>query len=432
MDPFLFGEGRMVRCRTREATIGSNDHRDESDTKTPISSSEMKLSGREKPPGESVETFLESSSLHAARSFRGSFFCFAGGVALLVSVSCGSSDDGDDDSSGDGGSANVGDGDLSGDGDEQAGDGDGSGDGDGDSPIIGESPTIGEDCAVFPADNPWNLDISELPIHPNSDNFVASVGLDDHMHPDFGTVWDGAPIGIPYVVVDSSEPFVDIEYDAYGDESTPGPFPLPLDAPIEGGPSSDGDRHAIAVDAVACMLYEIYRAFPGSDGWTADSGVAWDLSSNATHPEGCTSADAAGLPIFPGLVRYDEVVEQGEIKHALRFTVSQSQRAYIHPATHYASSNTDPDLPPMGLRFRMRADYDCSGYSTEAQVICAALKRYGMIVADNGSDWYLSGAPDSRWNDDNLGDIKSIPGSAFEVVDTGDPIVTDAPVCVLP
>jgi hypothetical protein len=180
------------------------------------------------------------------------------------------------------------------------------------------------------------------------------------------------------------------------------------------------------------MLYEIYRAFPEGDSWTADSGVAWDLTSNETHPEGCTSADAAGLPIFPGLVRYDEVVEQAEIRHALRFTVSQSQRAYIYPATHYASSNTDTDLPPMGLRFRMKADYDCSGYSDEVQVICTALKKYGMIVADNGSDWYLSGAPDSRWSDDNLGDIKTILGSAFEVVDTGDPIVTDSPDCVLP
>lgn len=295
----------------------------------------------------------------------------------------------------------------------------------------GEPPIIEGDCTIFPADNPWNLDISELPVHENSDNFIESVGTDSTMHPDFGTVWDGAPIGIPYVIVDASQADIGMNYTAYGDESTPGPFPLPLDAPIEGGASSDGDRHAIAVDTEACMLYELYRAFPRSAQWDADSGVAWDLSSNAKHPEGCTSADAAGLPIFPGLVRYDEVVERGEIRHALRFTVAQSQRAYIHPATHYASSNTDPNTPPMGLRFRMKASYDCSSYSAEVQVICAALKTYGMIMADNGSNWYLSGAPDERWNDDNLRDIKSIPGNAFEVVDTGDPIVTDAPDCSL-
>lgn len=348
---------------------------------------------------------------------------------------CGGGDGGDGDAGGDGdGDGDVGDGDAgdgdAGDGDGDAGDGD-TGDGDG-NVIIGNPPALSGDCTVFPADNPWNVDISGLPVHENSENFVASVGVDAYMHPDFGTVWDGAPIGIPYVVVASSSELVDIDYQAYGDESDPGPFPLPLDAPIEGGPASDGDRHAIAVAVDSCKLYEIYRAFPQADSWEADSGVEWDLTSNETHPEGCTSADAAGLPIFPGLVRYDEVVEQGEIRHALRFTVSQSQRAYIHPATHYASDDTDPDLPPMGLRFRMKSDYDCSSYSSEAQVVCTALKTYGMIVADNGSDWYLSGAPDSRWDDDALGDIKDIPGSAFEVVDTGDPVVTDAPDCMLP
>lgn len=288
-----------------------------------------------------------------------------------------------------------------------------------------------ETCSVFPQDNAWNRDISGLPVHDRSDAFIDSIGRTARMHPDFGTEWEGAPIGIPYVVVHGDQPEVPIFYDAYGEESDPGPFPIPLDAPIEGGPESDGDRHAIAVDFDDCKLYELYRAFPEDDGFRADSGVEWDLKTNDSHPPGCTSADAAGLPIFPGLVRYDEVVERGAILHALRFTVQRSQRAYVAPATHYASSNTDPDLPPMGLRFRMKASYDCVDYSSEAQVICQALKTFGMILADNGSNWYLSGAPDPRWDDDRLGDLKRIPGDAFEVVDTGDPFVTDAPDCEL-
>lgn len=286
-------------------------------------------------------------------------------------------------------------------------------------------------CSVFPKGNAWNRDVSGLPVHANSDAFIDSIGRTARMHPDFGTEWEGAPIGIPYVTVGRDQPRVPIDYDAYGDESDPGPFPIPLDAPIEGGPESDGDRHAIAVDMDNCRLYELYRAFPEGDGFRADSGVEWDLTKNDSHPEGCTSADAAGLPIFPGLVRYDEVVERGAITHALRFTVQRSQRAYVAPATHYASNNTDPNLPPMGLRLRMKANYDCSEYSTEAQVVCAALKTYGMILADNGSNWYLSGAPDPRWDDDRLGDLKQIPGGAFEVVDTGDPFVKDAPDCEL-
>jgi hypothetical protein len=197
---------------------------------------------------------------------------------------------------------------------------------------------------------------------------------------------------------------------------------VPPDAPIEGGPNGDGDRHTLVLDGDACMLYELYRAFPINAGehWEADSGAVWDLTINDTHPAEWTSADAAGLPILPGLVRYEEVVDQGALTHAVRFTVSQSQAGFIPPAVHYASSKTDPSLAPMGLRLRMKASYDCSSMSTEAQVICAGLKTYGMIVADNGSDWYLSGAPDPRWNDDALGDLKSIPGDAFEVVYTGD------------
>ena len=206
----------------------------------------------------------------------------------------------------------------------------------------------------------------------------------------------------------------------YADESDPGPYPIPPDAPIEGGPGSDGDRHVIVIDNSTCTLYEMFYAHPqnGGQSWTAGSGAVFNLNSNALRPDYWTSADAAGLPIFPGLVRYSEVVEQGVIDHALRFTVAETRRAFIHPATHYASSNTNPDVPPMGLRFRMKAGYNCGGFSHEVQVICAALKKYGMFVADNGSDWYVSGAPDARWNDDALGDLKQITGDAFEVVAT--------------
>ncbi len=283
-------------------------------------------------------------------------------------------------------------------------------------------PTIGS-CAVFPADNAWNQDVSALPVHANSAAFINSIGETGTLHPDFGTVWDGAPIGLPYALVNGLAK-VPIEFTAYGDESDPGPYPIPADAAIEGGPAADGDRHVLVLDQADCTLYELYRAFPVSSGasWQADSGAVWHLDSNAGRTPGWTSADAAGLPILPGLARYDEVVERGEVLHALRFTVARSRRAIIAPASHAASSSTDANLPPMGLRLRMRADYDCSSYATEVQVLCRGLKRFGMIVADNGSNWYVSGAPDPRWNDDNLNDVKTIPGSAFEAVETG-PIV---------
>jgi len=295
----------------------------------------------------------------------------------------------------------------------------------------GAGPSL-EGCPIFPPDNPWNTDVSGYPLHPNSEALIDSIGRHTGMHADFGTEWQGAPIGIPFVLVDSSTPAVPIDYTSWGDESDPGPFPIPPDAPIEGGPDSDGDRHVLVIDTDHCVLYEIGNAYPIDEGasWEAGAGVEWDLTINDTHPEGCTSADAAGLPIFPGLARYDEIVTQGELTHALRFTVSSTRRAYIPPASHYASSNTDANLPPMGLRVRMKRGYDCSSYSTEIQVICAGLKRYGMIVADNGSDWYVSGAPDPRWNDDALHDIDNITGDAFEVVDTGE-AVTNAPDCQL-
>lgn len=285
----------------------------------------------------------------------------------------------------------------------------------------GSSAALGQ---VFPADNPWNTDISGYPVHPNSANFIASIGLNTGLHADFGTVWNGAPNGIPYVTVGGSQPRVPITFTAYGNESDPGPYPVPPDAPIEGGPNGTGDRHVIVVDTENRLLYEMFRAFPdGQGGWRCDSGAVFDLRSNAQRPAGWTSADAAGLPILPGLVRYDEAVVQGEIRHALRFTVQRSQRARIEPARHWASSDTSPDRPPMGLRVRLKASVDLSGFPPEVQVILTALKRYGMIVADNGSNWFVSGAPDPRWSDSNLATLSRIKGSDLEAVYTG-PTIT--------
>jgi hypothetical protein len=278
---------------------------------------------------------------------------------------------------------------------------------------------------LFPPDNPWNQDISNLPVDPNSANLIKSIGADAVLHPDFGTVWNGAPNGIPYVVVGGTQQPAPIIFGAYGGESDPGPYPVPRNAPIEGGPKSDGDRHVLVIDRDHWRLYELYGAQPINDGvsWNAKSGAVFDLNSNALRSLGWTSADAAGLPIFPGLVRYDEVFEQREIKHALRFTVGRSRRAYVYPARHFASGDADPNLPPMGMRVRLKASFDISGYSASNQVILRALKKYGMFVADNGPGWFLSGAPDPRWSNDDLGMLKTITGSNFEVVRMG-PIVT--------
>lgn len=285
--------------------------------------------------------------------------------------------------------------------------------------VAGESPNVGN-LQVFPADNPWNWDISAYSVHPNSDNFIKSVGEDVTLHPDFGTVWNGAPNGIPYVVVHNNQSLLPVVYTSYGSESDPGPFPIPLDAAIEGGTESTGDRHVLAVDVDNAMLYELYRAFPVTGGWEAVSGAKFDLNSNELRPEGWTSADAAGLPIFPGLVRYEEVYIKKEINHALRFTVELTQRKYIYPARHFASETADPDLPPMGLRFRLKAEFNIGAFSEPVRIILLALKKYGMIVADNGSNWFISGAPDDRWDDDVLGELKFISGSNFEVVVTVD------------
>ena len=274
---------------------------------------------------------------------------------------------------------------------------------------------------IFPPDNPWNQDISNSPVDPNSANLIASIGVDAVLHPDFGTVWNGAPNGIPYIVVAGTQLLVPVSFGSYGGESDPGPYPVPRNAPVEGGPNSTGDRHVLVIDRDRWKLYELFSATPVNNGasWTAGSGAVFDLSSNALRPAGWTSADAAGLPIFPGLVRYDEVFEQREIKHALRFTVPRSRRAYVFPARHSASSDPNPDLPPMGMRVRLKASFDISKYSPANQVILRALKKYGMFVADNGPGWFLSGAPDPRWSNDDLGMLKTIKGSNFEVLRMG-------------
>lgn len=289
------------------------------------------------------------------------------------------------------------------------------------SPTTAAAPqnSSGTTCPVFPPDHIWNTRVDNMPLHPLSDEYVASIGLNDNLHPDFGSgLYMGSPIGIPFVEVDGSQPLVPINYTDYGDESDPGPFPVPPDAPIEGGPSSDGDRHVLVIDDDNCMLYELFYAFPigGGTSWNASSGAMYDLNGYALRPDGWTSADAAGLPIFPGLVRYDEV-EAGSINHAIRFTAAQTQRAYVWPARHFASSITDINVPPMGQRFRLKASFNISTFHPDVQVILQAMKTYGIILADNGSDWFISGAPDERWDNDVLNEIKSIAGSNFEAVD---------------
>lgn len=247
------------------------------------------------------------------------------------------------------------------------------------------------------------------------------MGLTTSLHPDWGTEYGGAPWGIPFVTVSGSQAKVPITYTDYPAESDPGPFPIPLDAPVEGGPNGAGDRHVIVVDRDNAKLYELFNAFPTANGWNASCGATYDLRSNALRPAGWTSADAAGLPIFPGLVRYEEVVEQGEIRHALRFTAARTRKAYVYPARHYASYNTDPNLPPMGTRMRLKASVDISRYPASCQVVLRALKRYGMILADNGSNWFVTGAPDPRWNDNEINTLKGIKGSDFEVIQLGYP-----------
>lgn len=277
-------------------------------------------------------------------------------------------------------------------------------------------PRIGG-CDVFPADNAWNTRIDAAPRHPNSAAIVARIQSfgGTHLHPDFG---ENPLYGIPYTVVPADQPVVPVTYLAYGDESDPGPFPIPPGAPVEGGPASDGDRHVLVLRAGTCDLFELYRAFRAGGGWAADSGARFDLGSNALRPLGWTSADAAGLPILPGLVRFDEVAT-GEIRHAIRVTFARTRRGYVLPATHFASSSDDPDLPAMGMRLRLRATFDVTSLTGQARVIAEAMQRYGLIVADNGSNWFFQGAPDPGWDDEDLNQLETIDGTWFEVVDTG-------------
>jgi len=267
---------------------------------------------------------------------------------------------------------------------------------------------------LFPANNPWNQPVDTAQVDPNSAAIIANIGATRAFHPDFGANWNGGPFGIPYVVVSGTQARVPVSFQ-YASESDPGPYPVPPNPPIEGGPNSTGDRHILIVDRDNWKLYELFAAYPQGAGWRAGSGAIFDLNSNALRPAGWTSADAAGLPILPGLVRYEEVAN-GAIEHALRFTVSRTRRAYIPPATHWASSDTSSLRPPMGMRVRLKAGVDISTYPASAQVILRALKKYGMIVADNGSDWYVSGTADARWNDSEMNTLKRLRGSDFEVV----------------
>jgi hypothetical protein len=272
-------------------------------------------------------------------------------------------------------------------------------------------------CPIFPATNAWNQRIDALPVAANSAQLIQSIGVGSGMHADFGSgLWDGGPIGIPFDVVSKKTPRSRVAFD-YADESNRVAYPIPATVHIEGGRQSSGDRHALLLDKDACKLYELYALYPKGGGWSAGSGAVWNLRSNALRPAGWTSADAAGLPIFAGLARYDEVA-RGVIDHALRFTASRTRRQYVYPARHYASSSDDPSLPPMGLRVRLKASVDISGYPKQARVVLQALKTYGMILADNGSSWYVSGAPDPRWSNDQLHTLGRITGADFEVVDT--------------
>jgi hypothetical protein len=274
-------------------------------------------------------------------------------------------------------------------------------------------------CPIFPPDNHWNQRVDRLPVHPNSDAIVRSIGLDQHMHADFGSgLWEGGPIGIPYTTVKRAQARVPVSFE-YASESDGRRYPLPRGAPIEGGRGADGDRHVIVVDRSRCRLYELFAAYPQDGGarWSAGSGAIWDLRSNRLRPRGWTSADAAGLPILPGLARYDEV-RRGRIDHALRFTAARTRRAFVYPARHFASELTDPSLPAMGQRLRLRRDYPITSFPRQSRIVLRALKRYGMILADNGSSWYLSGAPNPGWVGDDLHALQRVPGSAFEVVDS--------------
>jgi hypothetical protein len=274
-------------------------------------------------------------------------------------------------------------------------------------------------CPIFPADNPWNRRVDSLPVAAGSTTLIRSIGLDSGVHADFGSgLYAGRPIGIPYTTVSRRQRRVHVRFD-YADESDRGRYPIPRDAPVEGGRRSDGDRHVIVVDRGACRLYELYAAYPrdGGRSWRAGSGAVWSLRSNRVRPAGWTSADAAGLPILPGLARYEEL-RAGGIDHALRFTAPRTRRAYVYPARHFAADSDDPSLPPMGLRVRLKASVDVTRLPPQARAVARAMQLYGLILADNGSPWYVSGAPSRGWDNDDLHQLGGLHGSDFEVVDT--------------
>ena len=273
-------------------------------------------------------------------------------------------------------------------------------------------------CPVFPKSNQWNLPVDRLPVAKNSAPLVNTIGADKPVHADFGSgTYGGGPIGIPYVNVSAHQRKVRVSFD-YASESDKGPYPIPRSVPIEGGRNSSGDRHAILVDRTHCRLYELYALYPQSGGgWHAGSGAIWNMRSNRVRPAGWTSADAAGLPIFPGLARWSEA-RHGAIHHALRFTVPETRKAFIYPARHQAGDTNDANVPAMGQRFRLKASFDISHFPRQSRIVLAALKKYGMIVADNGSSWFISGAPSSGWNNDDLHQLGRVTGSAFEAVDT--------------
>ena len=280
----------------------------------------------------------------------------------------------------------------------------------------GGGPMIGG-CPMFPADNPWNRDVTADPVDPDSNAIIANINANGGktVHPDFGRT---LTYGIPYVVVPQSQPGVPMTFQYAGDSDS-GPYPIPADAPIEGGPTATGDRHVLVVQQGTCLLYETYASKYVGPGWSCGSGAKFDLRSNALRRDCWTSADAAGFPILAGLVRYEEAVTAGVIAHALRFTVSQTRQAFVRPATHYASSNTAAPYPPMGMRVRMKASYDTARFTGASLVVVTALKKYGMMLADNGSNWYISGTSNASFDDNNLNQLKTVPGDSFEVIQMG-------------
>ena len=284
---------------------------------------------------------------------------------------------------------------------------------------VGAHPLAGAPrCPVFPASNPWNRRVDRLPVARDSRRLIAAIGLDAPVHPDFGSgTYDGGPIGIPYVVLGGRPRFSPVRF-TYASESDPGPYPLYPGVPIEGGPASTGDRHAIIVDPRTCTDYELYDLRRAGSRWTAGSGAVFDLRSNRLRPAGWTSADAAGLPILPGLARYSEVAH-GSIDHALRFTAPCTAARYVYPARHYAATCGAGSWPPMGLRVRLRPGVSLAGLGRQARIVAVALERYGLILADNGSPWYVSGAPDARWSNDDLHTLGRLRGRDFQVVGAG-------------